>query len=85
MDYVTCIYASGDRQNTIQCQDNERIHVWTTTIAVVEKTEICNNEEVLPALRRVRDPCKFYDPLSFKRYVVTKVILLNFSSLQWRI
>ena len=81
MDYVNCMYASGEHQNTIRCQDNERIHVWSTTIAVIEKTEKCNNDEVLPALRRVNDSCKFYDPLSFKRYVVTKVVLLKFYSL----
>ena len=71
MDYVTCIYAAGEHPRNIRCQDNERIHVWSTTIAVIEKPDICNKDEVLTALGRIGDSCKFYDPLSFKQYVVT--------------
>ena len=78
MDFVTCIYAAGERDHPriLQCEHNESIHVWSTTIAVVEKTENCNKNEVLPALTRITDSCKFYDPVSFMRYVATKVVLL---------
>ena len=71
MDFVTCIYAAGEHPTTLSCGENKSIHVWSTTVAVIEKTENCDKDQVLSALRGARDSCKFYDPVSFIRYVST--------------
>ena len=78
LDFLTCISASNERNKTIHCGRNERIRVRSTVIAVLPTHVPCMDDEVLLFLRNnVTDSCKFHDPLSFTRYVVTKIFTLG--------
>ena len=78
LDYLTCIHASDERKRTILCGNSERIRVRSTVITVLPVEVPCMEDEVLRFLRyNATDSCKFHDPLSFKRYVVTKIVTLG--------
>ena len=79
-DYLTCLNAPGHRNKTIQGGNSERIHVRSTVTAVLPEQIRCTEDEVFPFLRyNITDSCKFHDPLSFKRYVVscTKIVTMG--------
>ena len=78
VDYAICAYVVGGYPRFIDCGYDQRIHVWSTTVAVLEDRTECTQDEVLPVLRNVADSCKFHDPLSFKRWVTVKKVWLQF-------